>query len=135
MDADAAKSVVRGYLLEVISEGHWDRWQRYVAEDATLNGRNESLALLQQGLAVVRAALPDFHIVIEDQLVDADGDRVATRVTFSGTHSGEAQGVVPTGQAISYMGIAVDELRLGRVARMWHCADHGGRLARLGLRL
>jgi len=50
MDGDAAKSVARGYLLDVISKGHWDRWQRYVAEDATFNGRHGTPSITADAL-------------------------------------------------------------------------------------
>jgi predicted ester cyclase len=116
-----AKAVVRGYLLEAIGEGRWDAWPRYVHDDAVFNGRPMVLPVMQRMREDLRAAVPDFRIVIEEQLVD--GDRVATRVTFTGTRDGEHR---------STMGIAIDELRDGRVARMWHVADPGRLAGRRG---
>jgi len=46
-----------------------------------------------QVIAVLRAALPDLHAVIHDQI--AEGDKVVTRKTFYGTHRGEFRGVRP----------------------------------------
>ena len=110
--------MVRGYLLEAIGEGRWEEWPRYVHDDVVFNGRRGVLPAMRRMLEDLKAAVPDFRIVIEDQLVE--GDRVATRVTFTGTRAGEP---------VSTMGIAIDELSDGRVARMWHVADPG-RLAR-----
>ena len=45
-----------------------------------------------------REAFPDLSIAVEDVMVE--GDRVAARVTMRGTHSGEFQGIEPTGKRV-----------------------------------
>jgi len=53
-----------------------------------------------------RNAVPDLTYTIEDQI--AEGDRVVTRYTVSGTHQGEFFGVGATGEWITMSGIMVD---------------------------
>src|SRR5262249_59810614 len=73
------------------------------------------------GMQAMRGAFPDFRLTIEDQI--AEGDKVVTRVTFSGTHSGEFRGIAPTGKQVKYSGIAIDRIVDGKVVEMWHVAE------------
>jgi len=70
----------------------------------------------------LRAAFPDLRAEIHDQL--AEGDRVATRKTFRGTHRGEFLGIPPTGQAVAFD--VIDFVRMesnGRIAEQWNVVD------------
>ena len=69
----------------------------------------------------VRSAFPDFHNKIE-QLV-AEGDRVAARLQYTGTHRGEIFGVQPSGVSISYAGAAFFRIAGNRVAEGWVLGD------------
>ena len=52
----------------------------------------------KQFQAMLRAAFPDIHFTIEDQI--ADGDRVVTRWTARATHTGAFRRIPPaSGQA------------------------------------
>src|SRR5215210_7168867 len=59
-----------------------------------------------------RNAVPDLTYTVEDQI--AEGDKVVTRYTVSGTHQGEFFGVAGTGKRIEMSGINID--RFTRVA-------------------
>lgn len=135
LDRGAAnKALVRGYLEEILSRGNLAAADRYFPREGfTLNGTRlgpEQLAMMRQGIL---AAFPDFRLVIEDQI--AEGDKVATRVTFRGTHLGEYRGVAPTGRQVAYQGIAVDRIAGGKVVEGWHEADNLGLLRQLGVTL
>lgn len=77
----------------------------------------------------MRAAFPDLHVEIEDML--AEGDRVVTRQTFSGTHRGEWLGVPATGRSVSWAVIDVVRLAEGRLVEHWAVADLHGLLGQL----
>ena len=68
---------------------------------------------LKQRLTLIRTAFPDVHITIED--VVANGDKVAIRTTFHGTHKGEYLGITPTGKAVTATGIGIMRLANGKV--------------------
>jgi len=79
----------------------------------------------------LRAAFPDLRAEIHDQL--AEGDRVATRKTFRGTHRGEFLGIPPTGQAVAFD--VIDFVRMesnGRIAEQWNVVDLMGLMQQLG---
>ncbi len=77
------------------------------------------------------AAFPDATHVIEDQL--AEGDRAATRWTARGTHTGEVNGVPPTGKKISVDAISIHRMAGGRIAETWEVWDTLGFLQQIGV--
>ena len=76
-------------------------------------------------------AFPNVEEIIEDQV--AEGDKVATRLTFSGTHSGELMGIPPTGKQVTFTAITIDQLVDGKITERWHLFDTLGMLQQLGV--
>ncbi|MBW3604833.1 MAG: ester cyclase [Actinobacteria bacterium] len=77
-------------------------------------------------------AFPDHHTQIDD--IIAEDDRVALRVTFSGTHEAAFRGMPPTGRRFSQM--QMHHVRLddrGRAVDHWAVRDDVGMMAQLGL--
>jgi predicted ester cyclase len=70
---------------------------------------------------VLRSAFPDLRAEIVEQF--ANGEMVATRKTFHGTHKGEFLGVPPTGKHIAFR--TVDLLRVsdGKMREHWNVVD------------
>jgi steroid delta-isomerase-like uncharacterized protein len=78
----------------------------------------------------LRAAFPDIHFTIEDQI--AAGDRVVTRWSARATHRGEFQGIPPTGKQVALAGIDIDRIANGKVIECWPIADELSLLQQLG---
>jgi predicted ester cyclase len=76
-------------------------------------------------------ALPDTALTIEDQI--AEGDRVASRVVFRGTHTGPLGPVPPTGRAVEVTGCIILRIAGGLVVERWGNIDDLGTLRQLGL--
>jgi predicted ester cyclase len=76
---------------------------------------------LKEVLTALHRAFPDLHIVIED--VIAEGDKVVSRNTVTGTHQGEYMGLPPTGRSITYQEILIARFVNGRVAETWAVVD------------
>jgi steroid delta-isomerase-like uncharacterized protein len=73
------------------------------------------------GFAAFRRAVPDLHAQVHDML--ADGDKVVTRKTFHGTHTGEFIGLPATGNAISVDVIDIVRVRDGKFVEHWNVLD------------
>ena len=77
-----------------------------------------------------RNAVPDLTYTVEDQI--AEGDKVVTRYTVSGTHQGEFFGVAPTGERIKMSGISIDRFEGGKMVEEWPEYDLLGVMRQLG---
>lgn len=120
MTHEANKALVRAYLNGLVNEADSRAIERYISPDVVFNEGLDVMQILA-GVEARRAAFPDFRLTIEDQI--AEGDKVVTRVVFSGTHHGAFNGVAPTGRRITYPGTAIDRIADGKVVEMWHISD------------
>jgi predicted ester cyclase len=76
------------------------------------------------------AAFEGFTAEIVDQL--AEGDKVMTYKTFSGTHTGEFMGIPPTGKHVRFDVMDIIRLADGRFVEHWGLVDQAGLLRQLG---
>lgn len=74
-------------------------------------------------------AFPDLQIEIEDMI--AQNDRVATRLTFRGTHRGPFRGSEPTGRAVEFTAIRMYRIADGKVVQTWANVDVLGLIGQL----
>jgi predicted ester cyclase len=86
---------------------------------------------MKQEIAWFRNAVPDLTYTVVDQV--AEGDKVVTRYTASGTHQGEFFGVAPTGNRIEMSGIQVDRFDEGsKLVEEWAQYDLLGAMRQMG---
>ncbi len=76
-------------------------------------------------------AFPDIQIVV-DEIIAVD-DRVITRFTVNGTHTGTLAGVPPTGKKVSVPGTSFMRLEKGKVVEEWELVDQMSLVRQLGL--
>jgi predicted ester cyclase len=76
-------------------------------------------------------AFPDSHVTIEDMI--AEGDRVVSKKTFNGTHTGELNGIPPTGNRVSIQYVDIMRLREGQIVEHWLSMDQPSFLRQLGV--
>jgi steroid delta-isomerase-like uncharacterized protein len=79
----------------------------------------------------VREFSADVHYDIED--IISEGDRVAVRMTQSGTHTGTVRGIPPTGKRFSVEYVHWFRIADGKVAELWAVRDDLTRLEQLDL--
>jgi predicted ester cyclase len=115
------KAIVCAYMKEVLSGGNLAAADKYFSEAVMFNGGRPSKEIVAVMFRLFRSAFPDLHVTIEDQV--AAGDKVATRVTFQGTHLGPFWERAPSGKRVSFSGIAIDRIAGGKIVEMWHEAD------------
>src|SRR4051812_3253242 len=84
-------TIVRRFVDEVITEGKIDSAGQYVWEDVVeqvpMPGQGPGLEGLKDVLRSMRAGFPDMIFSVQEQI--ADGDKVASRFEWTGTHQGE----------------------------------------------
>jgi steroid delta-isomerase-like uncharacterized protein len=77
-------------------------------------------------------AFPDCHMTVHDQI--AEGDRVFTRWSATGTHKGDLFGIAPTGKSgYTVWGMEFDRFADGKMAESWVVWDVFGLLNFLGV--
>jgi steroid delta-isomerase-like uncharacterized protein len=86
---------------------------------------------VKQYATMMRAAFPDLHYIVEDQI--AEGDKVVTRYTASGTHQGELMGIASTGNRVEITGISITRIEDGKIEEIWENYDTLGMMQQLGV--
>jgi len=79
------------------------------------------------------AGFPDCHWDIEE--IVAQGDRVIVRFVFRGTHTGEYQGLLPTGNKTEIGGIWMGRVKDGKIVECREEDDLLGWMQQLGMEL
>ena len=128
------KIVVRRALEEGYNQGNLDVVDELVSSNFVAHVGSEEIhgpAGMKQFVASLRAAFPDLQLSIEDQV--AEGDRVVTRWTAHGTHTGPFRGIPPTGKPGTMTGIDIDRNVDGRPIECWTNTDDLGLLQQLGV--
>ena len=130
------KAIARRFYSELVNQGDLSLADKLVVEDfVDHNPPGPDIPPGREGLKQVfstfRSAFPDMRMTIEDQV--AEGDKVVSRATASGTHLGDFMGIPATGKSFS-MGI-IDILRFedGKIAERWGEADFMGLMQQLGV--
>jgi steroid delta-isomerase-like uncharacterized protein len=127
-------SVVRGFIEEVLNQGRIDSADRFFWEDMVeqvpFPGQGPGLQGLKEVLRGMRAAFPDMHWRIEEQLTE--GDRVLTRFEWTGTHREAFLGVPATGRPVKVWGMVIDRFQEGRIKETRIIMDTLGLMMQLG---
>ena len=119
------KSVVRRYYSEI-----WNAWsepalEELISPEIVFRGSIGTAVVGSAGFKRyvdrIRSAFPDFHNHIEELI--AEGDKVAARLTYTGTHRGELFGFPGTGRKITYEGLAVFAGQGGKIVRGFVLGD------------
>ncbi|MGF1873929.1 ester cyclase [Photobacterium frigidiphilum] len=92
---------------------------------------NLSVSEFKELLSGLLTAFPDLHISVNDQMVF--GDKVATRWTAIGTHTGPLGDSPPSGNKAKFEGLILDRVVEGQVVERWEQWDQMGMLQQIGL--
>ena len=131
------KALSKRNFEEVFSQGKLQLIDELVAANFTAydpsfpGGKVTGREGLRQYVEMYLAAFPDAHFTIHDQF--ADGDKVATRWTASGTHKGDLMGIAPTGKRSTSTGITIDRYENGKAVESFSNWDTLGMFQQLGV--
>src|SRR3712207_9519520 len=84
----------------------------------------------KRDVAEIHRAFPDYAGTNVEQI--AEGEEVANRFVFLGTHLGEFDGVSPTGKRVEFVGYSIDRVVEGKIVESWVEVDMLGVMRQLG---
>jgi predicted ester cyclase len=85
---------------------------------------------LKQLLAENLQAFSEFEVTIDDQV--AEGDKVVTRFSLTGSHTGAFRGIPPSGNELDAWFIVIDQIVDGKVIESWQRYDTLRMMQQLG---
>ena len=132
MSTEDNKELVRRYI-ETWNRGDLQGMAEFWAPDMVHHTRSGSHGF-ESVISIVSnfmTAFPDLKFEIEDLL--ADGDRVASRMTASGTQTGEYMGVPATGRRVSCAVLGFARVQDGKLVEHWGVTDELHLMEQIGL--
>jgi steroid delta-isomerase-like uncharacterized protein len=133
MSIDQNKAIYREFTEEVLNQKHVDRMGDFMRPDVVEHtpGWPSGLEGARQIVEGFFRAFPDLHITIED--IVAEDDKLVARLTGTGTHQGEFNGIPPTGKRVTATSMDMVRFRDGKFAEHWELVDNLGMLQQLGV--
>ena len=134
MSTETNKAIVRRVFNEIVNNGNLGAADELIGPTYVNHGIPVPATgpeALKMAVTMFRTAFPDITVTLED--VTAEGDKVATRGYFTGTHQGDFNGIPPTGKSIKVTYIDLWRLENGKAAENWVQMDMMGILQQLGV--
>ena len=134
-EAERNKAVVRRFIEEVQNRKDWAAYDELNAPDFVNLSAPPGVPTDREGgkmfLTAFANAFPDSQIAVDDMI--AEGDRVVTKKTMTGTHIGEFNGIPPTGKRVAIQYVDILRLRDGQIIEHWLSMDQLSFLQQLGV--
>lgn len=138
MSTEQNKATSRRWYLEIFNQNQLAvadeiHTPGYVTHDpyAPPGGFGQGPQATKNIVSGYRAAFPDVRFTIEAQI--AEGDKVVTRWSATGTNTGMLNGMPPTGRRVTITGISIERFEDGKIAETWTGWDFMGLLQQLGV--
>ncbi len=116
--SETNKALVLRLIDEAQSNGRLEVVDELLADDFVDHTPLPGVPPTRDGVKMLfgylRSAFPDLQVHVQEQI--AEGEKVATRKVFEGTHRGEFLGVPPTERTISFEVIDILTFRGGKIA-------------------
>jgi steroid delta-isomerase-like uncharacterized protein len=135
MSVEENKAIARRTFEEIWNQGNLAAIDELYDANQVSHGLGMDVppgaAGLKQFISLYRTAYPDTHFTIEDQI--AEGDKVVTRWSATGTHRGDLMGIAPTGKRVTVTGMTINRIAGGKIVETWNNFDALGQLQQLGV--
>ncbi len=134
MSTESNKAVIQRFR-EALNAGDLDGAIAVFAPDAVvhMSGAPQPLTMAefkQLGKLLV-SAFTGGTSTVEDMI--AEGDKVVSRLTFRGTHTGDMMGIPATGKSVMMSEIIIDRLADGKIVESWRLFDQMAMMQQLGV--
>jgi steroid delta-isomerase-like uncharacterized protein len=134
MSAEQNKAVVRRFN-EAFNAGDLDGAIAVFAPNAVVHNSGAPDPLNLEGFkqfgGVFLSAFPGGKLTIDDMIVE--GNKVVTRVTYRGTHTGDLMGIPPTQKQVTVSAMIIDQFADGKIVETWRLFDQMGMMQQLGV--
>jgi len=132
-DAEANKALIRSYYEEMWNKHQPSAADRFVATNFIEHNPHlpQGLAGRKQFVTTVLAGFSDYHGEIQELL--AEGDKVVTRMQWTGTQDGPYDGRPATGKKLIFSTADFFRIENGKIAEHWDVVDTLARAVGLGL--
>jgi steroid delta-isomerase-like uncharacterized protein len=134
MSADQNKALIHRLFEEGINKGNLGVVDEVIAPNYVnhdLPAPAPGAEGFKQIIAMFRTAFPDLHITDED--VIAEGDKVAKRGEWRGTHQGDFMGIPATGKSVAVSYSDIWRIENGQAVENWVQMDMLGLMQQLGV--
>jgi steroid delta-isomerase-like uncharacterized protein len=128
---DNNKTLIRAHYDAMINWFEPDAIRQQIAHDYFDHqaGRHMTAEDLIAYAQEMHGAFSELSVTLND--VIAEGERVAVRVTWRGTHTGPYRGIAPSGQRFEFTGIVFWRMHEGRIAERWAEVEFSALIAQL----
>ena len=124
-DPETNKVVARRFFEEMWNESRLDIVAELITSDMAGHaptGEFTGYEGEKQTIQGTLVAFPDLQVTIDE--IIAEGNKVALRTSYSGTHTGTLMGQIPpTGKSVQMTGSIIFQFENGKVAEAWSFAD------------
>ena len=128
------KEIVQRYQ-EIYNSNDLDALAEVVSEDLLTPKIMSGIPAVIEGAKaahrIMLAGFPDYETIIDD--IFAEGDKVAVRITMSGTNTGSFMGIPATGKHVLFTGIYIARIANGKIVEHWGEEDGVSLLQQLGV--
>ncbi|SFH71909.1 conserved hypothetical protein, steroid delta-isomerase-related [Collimonas sp. OK307] len=124
------KLLIRRLYENCINRGNLALLTELIADDFVGSPGAQGAAEFAKGIATIRYGFPDVQFEVEDLI--AEGDRVAVRWSFRGTHGGPFAGRAASHAQVTQTANVIFQIRDGKIARAWVQVDRLGLLQQIG---
>jgi predicted ester cyclase len=135
MSTEESKALIRRLFEEGINQNKPGVFDELIAPDFVIYDPPPGIPPDREGfrqlIETFRNSFPDLHLTFEAEF--ADGDYVIHRGYGTGTHTGEFQGIPPTGKQIKVNFIHIWRVANGKAVENWVQMDMLGLMQQLGV--
>ena len=128
------KATAERWFSEVMNQGNEETIDEICAAEFVdhdpLPGTGSDREGLHDFVKQIRAAFPDLEATIDDMLVE--GDEIAIRSTFRGTHDGDFMGIPATGKKVEVANYDFVRMKGDQAVEHWGTIDSAALMEQLG---
>jgi steroid delta-isomerase-like uncharacterized protein len=130
MSTDLMNPVNKFY--QVYNENALDMWEEAMSPSYVGHVNGQDVPNRETGKGFIQAllvAFPNINYTVNDTVIQ--GNKVVSRWSATGTHTGDLFGMPPTNKDVNMIGITIFRIENGQIAELWDVWDQAGLMEQL----